>query len=349
MTTPLSQLGEFGLIDRLRRRFDTPPEGIVGIGDDAAVFPGPDGRGEVVTTDMFVEGIHYDFAYVPLHLLGWKVVSATLSDVAAMRAQPKFFFLSMALSNRFTVEGVDAVYDGIAAACQYYDTHLLGGDTTTIRSGSVFHGVGIGEELPARITYRKGARPGDLICVSGNLGAAFLGLHVLEREKEVLRDTHGAAPHLDKYRYLLERYLRPVARFDIVRTLNEETVTTTAMIDISDGLSSDLLHILHQSQVGCDIYEDRLPIDPLTFKTALEFNLSPATCVLHGGEDYELLFTVPAEQESRVNRIPDISVIGRIVADPAHRIFHTTGGGKAALTAQGWDSFLKKQAASDTE
>ncbi len=344
MTTPLSQPGEFGLIERIRRRFGFAAEDITGIGDDAAVVVLSEELAEVITTDMFMEGVHYDFSYVPLHLLGWKVVSATLSDVAAMRARPAFFLLSMALGNRFTVEGVDAVMDGIEAACKYYGASTIGGDTVTTLRGSAFHGVGIGREVPSRITYRKGARPGDLICVSGNLGAAFLGLHVLEREKEVLKETHGVAPHLDKYRYLLERYLRPVARFDVVKALNDNDVRTTAMIDISDGLSSDLLHVLVQSQVGCDIYEDRLPIDPLTFKTALEFNMAPATCALHGGEDYELLFTVPADEAATVNRLADVTVIGEVVQDPRHRMFHTTGGQPQSLTAQGWDSFLGRPA-----
>ncbi len=341
--TSLSELGEFGLLDHLARKFATNPPDVVGIGDDAAVIPVDDNTAQVITTDMFVEGIHYDFAYFPLHLLGWKVVSATLSDVAAMRARPSFFLHSMALGSRFTLEGVEAIYDGIQAAAKYYKISIIGGDTTTILRGSVLHGVAVGYAHPSQLAFRKGAQPGDLICVSGNLGAAYLGLQILEREKKVLRETQGVAPQLEKYRYLLERFFRPVARFDIVDQLNEKDIKVHAMIDLSDGLSSDLLHILHQSNVGADLHEELLPIDPVAFQTALELNLLPATCALHGGEDYELLFTVPPTEEKKVRTLPDVTIIGTIHKDSTHRIFHTTGGDTASLTAQGWDSFLKKQ------
>ncbi len=341
-TTPLADVGEFGLLERIREKFADLPPHVTGIGDDAAVFPADDDTLQVVTTDMFVEGVHYDFAYFPLHLLGWKIVAATLSDVAAMRARPSFFLHSMALGNRFTVEAVDALYDGIRAAARYHKVALIGGDTTTIPRGSVFHGVGIGYVAKAELALRSGARPGDLICVSGDLGAAFLGLHILEREKKVLQETHGVAPVLEKYQYLIERFLRPVARFDVVEALRNQKVTVHSMIDVSDGLSSDLLHILHRSGVGADVYEEHLPIDPLTFKTALELNLPPATCALHGGEDYELLFTVPPSERAKVEAMPHITIIGTIHENPNHRLFHTTGGDAVSLTAQGWDSFLKR-------
>jgi thiamine-monophosphate kinase len=290
--TEISQLGEFGLIDRINKKFSLDnATSLKGIGDDAAVV----GSGEeaiLISTDMLVEGIHFDLSYTPLQHLGYKAIAVNVSDIAAMNGRAEQITVSIALSNRFSLEAVDALYEGIHAACKAYKVDLIGGDTTSSRSGLVISITAIGRSKKDTIAYRSGAKTGDIICVTGDLGAAFLGLQVLEREKEVYMSNPEMQPGLEKYEYMVGRQLKPEARMDIIHELAELNVVPTAMIDISDGLASELMHIATQSGVGVRIFEDKLPIETFAYETAaVEFKIDPVTCALNGGEDYELLFT----------------------------------------------------------
>ena len=335
--TPLSDLGEFALIDLLTKDFSLQqPSTEKGAGDDAAVIK-PSDKNILVSTDMLVEGVHFDLAYMPLKHLGYKAVMVNLSDMYAMNGTATQITVSIAVSNRFSKEALEELYAGIYLACKNYKVDLVGGDTTSSTTGLIISITAIG--TAQKPTYRKGASPNDLLVVSGDLGAAYMGLQVLEREKEVFKANPNNQPDLDAYTYLIERQLKPEARKDIPELLAQLDVTPTAMIDISDGLSSEVLHLCKQSEVGCDLYEDKIPLDPQFISVCEEFNLDSTTIALAGGEDYELLFTINQDDYDKIKGNPNLTVIGHITdaASGAHII--TRGGEKIALQAQGWKSF----------
>jgi thiamine-monophosphate kinase len=337
--TEISELGEFGLIDRLSQKVEHYHQSSVkGIGDDAAVLAATDLQ-RVVTTDLLLEGIHFDLRYMPLQHLGYKAVAVNVSDVAAMNAIPTQITVSIGLSNRFSVEAVEALYEGIRAACTNYKVDLIGGDTTASGAGLVISVTAIGEVASDKVALRNGAQKGNIICVTGDLGAAYIGLQVLEREKAVYLTDPEAKPEISKYKYIVQRQLRPEARMDIVHELREREVVPTSMIDVSDGLASELLHLARNSGVGLQVYEENLPIDKMTYDTAVEFNVDPVTCVMNGGEDYELLFTIKQEDYEKVKSHPDIHFIGYAtdLAGQAHLI--TKGGTVVPLKAQGFNHF----------
>jgi thiamine-monophosphate kinase len=338
--TEISQLGEFGLIDRISRKFEIKNRNSAkGIGDDAAVIAGGD-RQVLVSTDMLVEGVHFDLSYTPLQHLGYKAVAVNVSDIAAMNGIAEQITVSIAISNRFSLEAVDALYEGIHAACKNYNVDLVGGDTTSSFSGLVISITVIGRATADQIVYRNGARANDIICVTGDLGAAFLGLQILAREKDVYLANPNMQPGLEKYEYLVGRQLKPEARTNIVFDLDELKVKPTSMIDVSDGLASELLHIATQSGVGVRIFEDKIPIDSLAYETAaMEFNLDPITCALNGGEDYELLFTIPQSDYEKLKNHSDIHMIGYIHEKKGENIMLTKQGNVVAISAQGWNHF----------
>jgi len=335
----ISQLGEFGLIDRISSNVKLAnPTSLKGIGDDAAVIH----AGEnclLISTDMLVEGIHFDLGYVPLQHLGYKAVAVNVSDIAAMNGVAEQITVSVALSNRFSVEAIDALYRGIAMACENYKVDLVGGDTTSSSSGLIISISVVGRANKERITYRSGAQVNDIICVTGDLGAAFMGLQVLEREKEVYLTNPEMQPSIEKYEYLIGRQLKPEARTDIVYDLAEAGVVPTSMIDVSDGLASELFHIVKNSGVGVRIYDDTIPIDQIAYETAVEFNLDPLTCALNGGEDYELLFTIKKEDQEKIKNHPDIHFIGYTHDRKDQNVLITKQGNVVPLRAQGWDHF----------
>lgn len=336
----ISQLGEFGLIDHINRQFTLKnASSLEGIGDDAAVIQTAGEDCMLVSTDMLVEGIHFDLSYVPIQHLGYKAVAVNVSDIAAMNGKAEQITVSIALSNRFSVEAVDALYQGIKSACENYNVDLVGGDTTSSAAGLVISITVLGRAPKSKIVYRKGARVNDIICVTGDLGAAFMGLQVLEREKQVYLADPAMQPSLEKYEYMVGRQLKPEARTDIVFDLEEAGVKPTSMIDVSDGLVSELFHLSRNSEVGIRIYEDKVPIDHMTFETAVEFKLDPITCALNGGEDYELLFTVRQEDQEKINKHPDIHMIGYVHDRKNERVMITKQGNTVPLRAQGWDHF----------
>lgn len=340
--TELNSLGEFGLIKHLTQFIEISNEGTVkGIGDDAAILDFSDNQ-VVVSTDMLVEGVHFDLAYVPLKHLGYKSVSVNVSDIYAMNAQPKQITVSIAVSNRFSVEALEELYAGMLMACKKHQVDIVGGDTTTSKSGLIISITAIGQAKAEEIVYRNGAKEGDLLCVTGDLGAAYLGLQLLEREKQIFMESPGVQPDLDGNDYILERQLKPEARKDIPPLLKALEVKPTAMIDISDGLASEILHLTSQSKTGCNLYEEKIPIDPSTYNTAREFNLDPTVCALSGGEDYELLFTIRQEDFPKIKANPDITVIGHMTAERDGVNLITKGGTSHPLTAQGWDALLQK-------
>jgi thiamine-monophosphate kinase len=335
----IQQLGEFGLIDRISNQFQLAnPSSLVGIGDDAAVIEAGE-RCVLLSTDMLCEGIHFDLSYMPLHHLGYKAVAVNVSDIAAMNGKAEQIVVSLALSNRFSVEAIDMLYEGIRAACKSYGVDLIGGDTTSSRSGLVISISVLGRASREKIVYRKGARPTDIICVTGDLGAAYMGLQVLEREKQVFMANPNMQPGLEKYDYIVGRQLKPEARTEIILDLEEAGVQPTAMIDISDGLASELFHIGRNSGVGIRIFEDKIPVDQQTYETAVEFNLDPITCALNGGEDYELLFTIRQEDHEKIKSHPDIHLIGYVHEKVNENLMITKGGNVVTLQAQGWDHF----------
>ncbi|MEO5603629.1 MAG: thiamine-phosphate kinase [Cyclobacteriaceae bacterium] len=336
----INQLGEFGLINRIRQKFATSHQvhTVFGIGDDAAVID----AGEdflLVSTDMLVEGIHFDLSYMPIHHLGYKAVAVNISDIAAMNGKGEQITVSLALSNRFSVEAIDALYEGIQAACTNYKVDLVGGDTTSSSSGLIISITAMGRVAKNKVVYRSGAKENDIICVTGDLGGSFMGLQVLEREKQVFLSNPDMQPGLEKYDYIVGRQLKPEARTEIIFDLEEFGVIPTSMIDISDGLASELFHISQESKAGVRVYEDKIPIDQLTFETAVEFNLDPITCALNGGEDYELLFTIRKEDQDKIKNHPDIHMIGYIHPRPDQNVMITKQGNVVALRAQGWDHF----------
>lgn len=337
-TTPISTLGEFKLIEHLTKNFiPQNPSTIKAVGDDAAVISFNNKR-TVVSTDLLAEGIHFDLMYMPLKHLGYKSIVVNLSDIYAMNARPKQVLVSLALSSRFTVEAVSEIYAGIEHACKIYGVDLVGGDTTSSQSGLVISVTAIGEANEENIVYRNGAKPGDLLCVSGDLGAAFLGLQILEREKKIWLEHPDVQPELGN-EYLIRRQLKPEARKDIVELFDELMLLPTAMLDVSDGLASDVLHLCKQSGVGCLIDEAKVPIAEDTYNTALELNFDPIVCALNGGEDYELLFTIAPEDETKLADEMAVSIIGTITEAPNGAILKTKGGNLHQITAQGWKHF----------
>jgi thiamine-monophosphate kinase len=338
--TELQTLGEFGLINRLRQNVKIyNPASVVGIGDDAAVIDTNTDLYQLITTDMLLEGIHFDLSYYPLKHLGYKAVTVNLSDIAAMNGIPKQITVSLGLSNRFSVEAVEELYEGIYLACEQYQVDLVGGDTTSSRVGLVISITALGTVHKNRVVYRKNAQINDVLCVSGDLGGAYMGLQVLEQEKQVFLANPEMQPQLAGKDYIVGRQLRPEARTDVVHELAEIDLIPTAMIDISDGLASEILHICQQSQMGAIIFEDKIPIDALTVETALDFNLNPTTCALNGGEDYELLFTIRPTDFDKIKNNPNITPIGYIRAPAQGVILHTRGDSQVPITAQGWTHF----------
>lgn len=340
--TELSSLGEFGLIKHLTQFIEISNESTIkGVGDDAAVIDFKNKK-VLVSTDMLVEGVHFDLTYVPLKHLGYKAVSVNLSDIYAMNGTPTQITVSIAVSNRFSVEALEELYAGMMLACTKHKVDIVGGDTTTNKSGLVISITAIGEADENDIVYRSGAKDGDLLCVTGDLGGAYVGLQLLEREKQIYIESPGVQPDLEGNDYILERQLKPEARKDIPVLLKKLEVKPTSMIDVSDGLASEILHLCTQSDVGCNLFEEKIPIDPSTYNTAREFNLDPTVCALSGGEDYELLFTIDQSDFPKIKANPDISVIGHMTLKKDGVNLITKGGSSHPLTAQGWDALLKK-------
>lgn len=338
--TELADLGEFGLIEHLTKDIQTEhPETLLGIGDDAAVIAIGNELCQVVTTDLLSEGVHFDLTYMPLKHLGYKAVAINVSDICAMNAIPKQITVALAVSNRFSVEALEELYAGMKAACADYNVDLIGGDTTSSQSGLVISITALGTASKDQICYRSGAKEYDLLVVSGDLGGAYMGLQVLEREKEVFKANPNIQPDLDGHDYILQRQLKPQARLDVVKMLKELGVKPTSMIDISDGLASEILHICKASTVGCHLYDEKMPIDAKTSMVAIDFNLDPSMCALNGGEDYELLFTIDQKDVELIQSNPNFSIIGHMtnVADGTY--FIDKSGAAVTLRAQGWKHF----------
>jgi len=337
--TDVNTLGEFGLIDHLTRDFPiVQPSSLKGIGDDAAVIDnGP--FMTVVSTDLLVEGIHFDLAYMPMKHLGYKAVVVNLSDIYAMNAFPKQITVSIAISNRFSVEALEELYAGIRAACDAYQVDLIGGDTTSSPKGLTISITAIGQGEKELLTYRNGAKVGDLICITGDLGAAYLGLQLLEREKQLWQDNPQMQPDLEEQKYVIGRQLKPEARKDLIETFRHIQLKPTSMIDISDGLASEVFHICKQSNVGALIEETGVPIHPEAQLLALKFKLDPITCALNGGEDYELLFTIDPKDIDKIRFLPEIYIAGEILEAKDGIKLQTQGGNLHPLKAQGWVHF----------
>ena len=341
--TEVTTLGEFGLIDHLTKNNETKnATTILSVGDDAAVMD-HFGKQTVVTTDMLVEGIHFDLMYTPLKHLGYKSVVVNLSDVYAMNAIPQQITVSIAFSNRFSVEALDEFYEGVYAACDRYNVDLVGGDTTSSQKGFIISVTAIGEVAPGKYVTRSGAKVGDLVCVTGDLGGAFLGLTILEREKKVFLETKGVQPDLEGQDYIVGRILKPEARKELIAFFEEKEFLPTSMIDISDGLSSELLHICKQSEVGCVLYEDKIPVNELARQFAYKLEVDPTACALSGGEDYELLFTIDQKDFEKVEDNGMISIVGHIVTKEKGTVIITKGGNQHELIAQGWNPIEGKE------
>ncbi|KIA90034.1 thiamine-phosphate kinase [Kaistella jeonii] len=341
--TPISAYGEFGLIKHLTENFSFEnPSTEISIGDDAAVID-PNGQQVVLTTDVLAEGVHFNLGYVPLKHLGYKAVVVNLSDIAAMNATPTQILVSLAISNRFPVEALEEIYAGIALACKHYKVDLVGGDTTSSTSGLVMSITAVGLENAENIVKRSGAKANDLLVVTGDLGGAYMGLQILEREHSVFLADPNMQPEMEGYDYILERQLKPEARTDIKKTLKELDIKPTSMIDVSDGLSSEILHLSDQSKVGFHLYEEKIPMDSLTIATAEELNLNPVMCALSGGEDYELLFTIAPEDFDKIKNHPDFTIVGHAVDLEQGNFLVARGSNELIpLNAQGWDAFLNK-------
>jgi len=339
--TEIQDIGEFGIIDRIAAQVQVyQPSTIFGIGDDAAGIAVPPGQIVLVSTDLLAEGIHFDLAYTPLQHLGYKSIVVNLSDIAAMNGIPAQVTVSLAISNRFSLEAIDLLYDGIRSACEAYHVDLVGGDTTSSRSGLVISVTAIGYQQENLIARRSGAKSGDLICVTGDLGAAFMGLQILTREKKVFEVDPEMQPEIkEEHSYLIGRQLKPEARTDMVHELAENGIVPSAMIDISDGLASELLHIAKQSRVSMQIFEEKLPIENLTKLAASDFNISPVTAAMNGGEDYELLFTVPQNHYEAISKMQDVSIIGVVKPKESGNLIHLKSGQQVGIQAQGWKHF----------
>ena len=337
--TEVSSLGEFGLIDHLTKNIEIQNAStILGIGDDAAVID-HFGKQTVITNDLLIEGVHFDLMYTPLKHLGYKTVVVNVSDICAMNATPTQIILGLGFSNRFSVEALNEFYEGVYAACQHYGVDLIGGDTSTSQKGFIISCTAIGEVAPDKFVKRSTAKKGDLLCVTGDLGAAYLGLTLLEREKKIFLENPQVQPDLEGEKYIVGRILKPEARKDIIDFFTEKNILPTSMIDVSDGLSSEILHICTQSHVGCVLYEEKVPIGEETKMAAFKFNLDPTACALSGGEDYELLFTISQDDYDKITGNTDISVIGYMTDEEAGAYIYTKGGSKHPITAQGWNAF----------
>ncbi|MEP3388959.1 MAG: thiamine-phosphate kinase [Reichenbachiella sp.] len=337
--TEIGEIGEFGLIDQISSKFTNKNSSTLkGIGDDAAVFGSGDLL-QLISTDMLLEGVHFDLSYMPLQHLGYKAVAVNVSDIAAMNGLPKQITVSLGLSNRFSVEAIEELYKGIQFACEDFSVDLVGGDTTSSPSGLVISVSVIGEVSKDKVVYRKNAEENDIICVTGDLGGAYLGLQVLEREKAVFKENPEMQPDLEKYDYIVKRQLKPSARMDVIHELGDLGLVPTSMIDISDGLASELFHIAKNSEVGITIYEDKLPISKMTYDTAVEFNMDPMTCALNGGEDYELLFTIGQTDFEKIKNHPDIATIGYVDKKTNGLKMVTKNNNTVSLQAQGWKHF----------
>lgn len=340
----LSSIGEFGLIDRLTKDFPlTQASSIKGIGDDAAVLEYLSGQ-TLVSTDLLVEGVHFDLSYVPPQHLGYKAVSVNLSDIYAMNGRPTQITVSLAVSNRFGIEYLDKIYEGIRHACEIHEVDLIGGDTTSSYSGLIISITALGVVDESKAVLRSGAKENDLLVVSGDLGGAYMGLQVLEREKTVFKSNADVQPDLKGHDYVLQRQLKPEARKDVPEILEKLAVHPTAMIDISDGLSSEALHLCKQSNLGVNIYEEKIPIAPEVFKLCEEFKLNASTIALNGGEDYELLFTIPIEEHDKIKGNPNFSVIGHMVAAEQGKHLISRDGKAIPLQAQGWNALSEQKA-----
>ncbi|MCJ0741733.1 thiamine-phosphate kinase [Pedobacter montanisoli] len=339
--TSIAELGEFGLIKHLTDNFKIKHESSVkGIGDDAAVFDFKD-KQVLVSTDLLLEGIHFDLSYVPLMHLGYKAVQVNLSDIYAMNGMATQITVSIGVSSKFPLEAVEEIYKGIELACNKFNIDLVGGDTSASKQGLVISITSIGYAAKEDVTYRNGAQEGDLLCVSGDLGGAYVGLQILEREKQIFLENPQIQPDLEGKDYIIERQLKPEGRRDIVDLLAQIKVKPTSMIDVSDGLASEILHIATQSNVGVRIYEDKLPIDPQTYETARELGLDPTVCALNGGEDYELLFTIKQADYDKIKNDVDISVIGHITDQNSGCVMVSKSDVLHELKAQGWNAFKK--------
>jgi thiamine-monophosphate kinase len=339
--TEISTLGEFGLIDHLTKNFEIQNVStVLSVGDDAAVID-HFGKQTVVTTDLLVEGIHFDLMYTPLKHLGYKSVIVNLSDVYAMNATPTQITISIAFSNRFSVEALDEFYEGVYIACDKHGVDLVGGDTSSSNKGFIISVTAIGEVAPDKFVKRSTAQKGDLICVSGDLGAAFLGLTLMEREKKIFLENPKVQPDLENEDYIVGKLLKPEARKDIIEFFEKNEITPTAMMDISDGLSSEVLHLCKQSNLGCRIYEEKIPIHDLARKAAFKFGLDPTVCALNGGEDYELIFTLKQEDYDKITLNEEIAVVGYMTELEEGTKLLTKGGNTFDMTAQGWNAFNK--------
>lgn len=343
--TDVNSLGEFGLIDHLTRNIHpSQPSTIKGIGDDAAILDGGD-HYTVVSTDMLVEGIHFDLMYSPLKHLGYKAIVVNVSDIYAMNAIPQQVTVSLAISSKYTVEALTELYSGIELACKMYGVDLIGGDTTSSPKGMTISVTAIGSVDKDKVAYRSTAKKGDILCVTGDLGAAYLGLQILEREKQLYLSNPGIQPNMEEKAHLLERQLKPEARKDAVAYFHKENLVPTSMIDISDGLASEVHHLCRQSGLGAFVEEGKVPLHPETEQMAMTFKLDPITCALHGGEDYELLFTVDPADLEKVRYMPDVFLIGEMVAAADGVKLHTTGGNIHDIPASGYNHFEEAQEA----
>lgn len=336
--TSLSQLGEFGLIDHLTKNFQIVQESTLkGIGDDAAVLDFNDKK-VVVSTDLLIEGVHFDLAYMPLKHLGYKAVVVNVSDICAMNAKATQITVSVAVSNRFPLEALEELFEGITLAANEYKVDVIGGDTTSSQKGLIISITVLGEADESELVYRNGAKQNDLLVVSGDIGAAYMGLQVLEREKQVFQVNPNSQPDLEAYTYLIERQLRPEARKDVRTLLHALEIKPTSMIDISDGLSSEIMHLCKQSGVGCNLYEDKLPLDPQLISVCEEFNIDSTTVAINGGEDYELLFTIAMEDFDKIKGNPNFTIIGHMTQESEGMHLITRADTKIPLKARGWDA-----------
>ncbi|HEX7844962.1 MAG TPA: thiamine-phosphate kinase [Chitinophagaceae bacterium] len=335
--TEISSLGEFGLIEHLTKNIELHnASSVLGVGDDAAVID-HFGKQTVITTDLLVEGVHFDLMYTPLKHLGYKSIIVNLSDIYAMNATPTQVVISLGISNRFSLEALDEFYEGVYAACNKYGVDLVGGDTTSSQKGFIISVTAIGEVSPDKYVKRSGAQKGDLLCVSGDLGAAYIGLLFLEREKKIFIESPGVQPDLEQESYVIGRLLKPEARKDIVEFLAQSSIMPTSMMDISDGLSSEILHICKDSNLGCVLHEDKIPVSEQSKQAAFKFKMDPTACALSGGEDYELLFTIPQSEYDKLVLNEEISVVGYMTEVEQGSMIITKGGSKHPITAQGWN------------
>lgn len=341
--TPLSELGEFGLIDKLTSGIEIKNKStLVGIGDDAAVIKPGSKMLTLISKDLLLEGVHFDMMYTPMKHLGYKTAIVNFSDIVAMNGKPKQLLIGLGVGAKFSVEAIEAIYDGIKKACDEYGVDLIGGDTTSSTSGLVISATVIGEVEKDKVVYRSGAKPNDLLCVSGDLGGAYMGLLILEREKKAFQADPNIQPDLSEYDYILQRQLKPEARSVIVDLLAKEDIMPTSMIDVSDGLASDVMHLCKKSKTGCVISEEKIPIDQTTFDLSKEFNIVPTVAALNGGEDYELLFTIDQSDYKKIANIHEVSVIGYMTDVSEGERLVTSDNASVELKAQGWDALKKK-------